>query len=84
MALIGDLISVYIIILLIRAVLSWILPTTGGGGVIADLFHVVYILTEPLLAPIRRLIGMHRIGGVGVDLSFLVLVIALVLIRNSL
>ena len=39
------------VLLLARVVISWTNPT-GGGGVVA----IIYQLTEPILAPIRRMI----------------------------
>ncbi|HLE89107.1 MAG TPA: YggT family protein [Candidatus Limnocylindria bacterium] len=45
------LISVLMLLVLARVVVSWVAPT-GGGGLIA----FIYQATEPILAPIRRLI----------------------------
>lgn len=66
-----DLGELYIIILLLRAVLSWFPydPTSPLNGA----RRVLFTLTEPVLAPARRIIppvGM-------IDISFLVVVIVL-------
>lgn len=66
-----DLGEIYIIILLLRAVLSWFPydPSSPLNGV----RRVLFTLTEPVLAPARRIIppvGM-------IDLSFLVVFIVL-------
>ena len=63
--------NVYLLILLARAVLSWF-PVRPGTG-IASVLSVLMQLTEPVLAPVRRIIppaGMF-------DLSFLVVFIAI-------
>lgn len=69
-----DLGEIYIVILIVRAVLSWFPydPTSPLNGV----RRVIFALTEPVLAPARRVIppvGM-------MDLSFLVVVIVLEII----
>jgi YggT family protein len=40
------------LLLIVRVVLSWTNPMGGGGGLVA----FVYQATEPILAPIRRLL----------------------------
>ena len=45
------LIGVLMLLVLARVVVSWTAPT-GGGGVVA----FIYQATEPLLAPIRRVV----------------------------
>lgn len=68
------LVTVYLVVMFARAVLSWI-PPQGGG--LATLNRILLDLTEPVLAPLRRVIppaGMF-------DLSFLVAVVALFILR---
>jgi YggT family protein len=69
------LITVYIIVLLLRAVMSWF-PPSGGG--FSSVYRLVMDLTEPVLAPLRRVIppaGMF-------DLSFTVLFVVLIIVRG--
>jgi len=68
-------ITIYIVILLLRAVFSWFPPPSGG---VATLYRILLDLTEPVLAPLRRVIppiGMF-------DLSFTILFIFLFILRN--
>ena len=68
-------ITIYIVILLLRAVFSWF-PPPGGG--MATLYRILMDLTEPVLAPLRRMIppaGMF-------DLSFTVLFVFLIILRG--
>jgi YggT family protein len=72
-----DLIQIYIIVLFVRALFSWFPPPSGG---MATLCRILLDLTEPVLAPLRRVIppaGMF-------DLSFLVLIIILVVVQGQL
>lgn len=45
------LITVLMILVIARVIVSWVAPS-GGGGMVA----FIYQATEPLLAPIRRLV----------------------------
>jgi YggT family protein len=71
------LITVFIVILFARAVLSWF-PARPGTG-LARVNLVLYDLTEWALRPLRRVIppvGM-------LDLSFLVLTFGLLILRTA-
>lgn len=66
-------VEAYIIVLVARALLSW-LPARPGSAV----FHVVRALdavTEPVLRPVRRILPPLRAGGMGIDLSIIVVIV---------
>jgi len=65
-------------ILFPRALLSWF--PASHGGVLAGINSVLYRLTEPVLAPVRRLIPPARLGGMGLDLSFIIVFLGIQLI----
>ena len=70
------LLTVYLIVLALRAVLSWF-PARSGTA-LASINSVLFQLTDPLLAPLRRVIppaGMF-------DLSFIVLFFLVVILRS--
>jgi YggT family protein len=69
-----DLIQIYIVVLFLRAIFSWFPPPSGG---MATFDRILLDLTEPVLAPLRRVIpaaGMF-------DLSFLVLIVFLYILQ---
>lgn len=73
------------ILLVARALLDWSVvlagPTTAGsfrGRLTAG----VTAITEPILAPVRRLIPPLRVGGMAIDLAFLVVFFAIVIVRS--
>jgi YggT family protein len=69
------LITAYLIVLGARAIMSWF-PIRPGTPA-ATIYGVLHDLTEPVLAPMRRIIppaGMF-------DLSFLVLFVLLTIVR---
>lgn len=80
MILVHDLITIYIWILIVAALLSWF-PTTSSQGGLASTKRVLARLTEPVLRPLRSILPRPSFGGVGIDLSVLVAVIGLEIIN---
>jgi YggT family protein len=76
MRFIHDLITLYIWILIIAALLSWV-PTTNTHGGLASTKHLLTRLTEPVLRPLRAILPRPNFGGVGIDLSVIVAVLLL-------
>ena len=73
----SSILSLYFLILLVRVVLDWVQVFARQWrprGLVLVLANLVYALTDPPLRLIRRRVPMARLGGVGIDLSFLVLV----------
>jgi YggT family protein len=58
---------IYMIIVFVRIVMSWIPPTPGTTY--AQIFGVFDRLTEPVLAPIRAVLPPVRMGVAALDLS---------------
>jgi YggT family protein len=79
--LVQDLISLYIWILIISALLSWF-PATDQQGALAGFKRVLARLTEPVLRPLRAIMPRPSVGGVGVDFSVMVAVILLIIISR--
>jgi YggT family protein len=71
------LLTVYLVVLAGRAILSWF--PVRGGTFLASLNSILFDLTEPVLRPVRRLIpaaGMF-------DVSFMVVFFVLFLLWTS-
>src|SRR3546814_10354101 len=81
--LIDTVISLYIWLLIISAILSWLIAFNVVNTRNRFVYLVVdflYRVTEPALAPIRRL--LPSLGGI--DLSPMVLILLLTFVRNLL
>ena len=79
------LLYVYFLVLIGRLVLDWIQVFARQWrprGVILVVAEAIYTLTDPPLRAIRTVIKPVRIGGVALDLAFLVLILVVsVLLR---
>lgn len=75
------LLTLYWLVLLAHVVFSWV-PRPPEP--ILPLVRGVRALVEPLAAPLRRVIPPLQLGGVGLDLSILILFFAVILIRGVL
>ena len=80
--LVHRLITAYSFLLVLRALVSWIPPTTQLGPTARQLLATLFKLTEPVLRPIRNLISPLRVGGMGVDFSIFIAIIALNIING--
>jgi len=74
LGLIADLLSLFLLVLIAYAVLSWF--TVSGrlayDSPVLKIQRVLASICEPVLRPVRNLIPPVRVGGVGIDLSVLI------------
>lgn len=71
----GALLGIAQLILLARVVLDWASLLAGPpayDSLRAKITQAVHAITEPVLAPVRRLVPPLRVGGMGIDLAFLI------------
>jgi YggT family protein len=72
--------DLYVLIVLAAIIMSWF-PLQPGGAA-ATVYGFLFRLTEPVLGPIRRAIPPIRLGGLGLDASPIILLIALQVLRT--
>jgi YggT family protein len=70
------LLQIYLLVLIGRAIFSWVPPRPGGSA--ASLYSVLFTLTEPVLRPVRRVVP--QIGMI--DLSFLVVFFGIIILQR--
>jgi YggT family protein len=81
---IGYLLWIYIVLILARIVLEWTRQfarkwrPVGAAAVGAE---IVYSLTDPPIKLLRRVIPPLQLGNVSLDLSVLILLIVLIVLR---
>jgi len=81
-SLVCNLLQLYLLALFARIILSWF-PIPPGSP-FAAIFSALYRVTEPVLGPIRRMIPPMGMGGMGLDLSPIVVIIGIQLLQRSL
>ncbi len=67
--------TVYLVAVFGRILLSWF--PIPPGGFVASVFSFLYAITEPVLGPIRRALPPVAFGGMGLDLSPIIVIFAL-------
>lgn len=68
----------YFVCMLARLVLDWVQVLARDWrprGVVLVLAEVVYTLTDPPLRAVRRVVPPLRVGGIAIDLAFLIVMI---------
>ena len=79
--LIDSLVSIYIWILIINALLSWLIAfnvLNTSNRLVYSLLDISYKMTDPLLRPIRNFLPNFA----GIDISPVILILLLMFIRN--
>lgn len=69
----------FFVLLIARLVLDYVQMFARSWhprGVVLVVAEVIYTMTDPPLKALRRVIPPLRLGGIALDLSFLVLIIA--------
>ena len=74
------LIQLYMLVIFVRIIMSWFPPTPGTTY--AQIFEGFDRVTEPVLGPVRSVLPPLRMGGMGLDLSpIVVFIIGTLLLR---
>jgi YggT family protein len=77
---------IYLLFLIARLILSWIQAFSRSWhptGVVLVIAEVVYTATDPPLRFLRRYIPTVRLGTVALDLSFMVLFLAIIVLLQA-
>ena len=79
-ALLGWVLTLFIVVMIARAVLDWVAQASHRPGV-WKARRVAHAVTEPVIAPVRRVVRPTRVGPVALDLAFSLVFIAAVILR---
>jgi YggT family protein len=80
MGLVCSVLNIYLILVFARIILSWF-PVSPGGAM-AQIFSLLYTVTEPVLGPIRRTIPPIGMGGMGFDLSPIIVIVGVQILER--
>jgi YggT family protein len=83
-ALLGTVLLLFQLVLVARAVVDWTAALSSGPEPAwrRTATRITHAATEPVLAPVRRVVPTIRAGSVGIDLAFIVVFFAAVLLRQ--
>lgn len=82
MALFDTAVQIYIYAIIVRVLLSWFpLPSSG---ILQSAYKALYDVTEPYLGLFRRIMPSFGRGGMGIDISPMIAILALYALRNFL
>jgi YggT family protein len=82
--LLGTVLLLFQLVLVARAVVDWVGVLSSGPEPEwrRGARRVTHAATEPVLAPVRRVLPPVRFGSVGIDLAFIVVFFAAVVLRQ--
>ena len=84
-SLIASLLDIYILVLILRLVFDYITMFARSWrprGLVLVLAESLYAITDPPLNAIRKVVPPLRLGGVSLDLGFLILIFGISVLRN--
>ena len=77
--------TVFLVLLFLRLIFEYVFLLARSfrpTGLVAMLLELIYTVTDPPLKLLRRVLPPLRIGGVSLDLAFLVLFILVSILRG--
>ena len=75
-------VSIYLYIVIARVVISWF--PIGPDSPFRPVVRVLGAVTDPVLTPLRRILPPLRVGGMGIDLSPIILLVVLEIVLQIL
>jgi YggT family protein len=84
-AIVATVLLLFQLMLVARAVLDWTAALAGPsapGSVREGLAAGVRAVTEPVLAPVRRVLPPLRLGTMALDLAFIAVFVAVLILRQ--
>ena len=86
MSLVGDVIgfvlTAFVVLLVARLVLDWVGVLTDSPWWVRRARALTHAGTEPVIAPVRRVLRPVRLGGVAFDLAFTAVFVLTLILRS--
>lgn len=81
-SLLGYILTLFLLLLIARLVLDWAGVAVRGPGWVSRARMLTHAGTEPVIAPVRRVLRPVRAGGLAIDLAFTVVFIVVLILRS--
>ena len=75
-----QLLLAYLIVIFARIICSWF--PIAPESTLASIYAFLHTVTEPVLGPLRRVIPPMGMGGMGLDLSPLIVIFGITILRS--
>jgi YggT family protein len=85
LSIVSSVLFVFLILLFARFVVDWVMVLARSWrpqGLVAAGLEVIYVTTDPPLKAVRKVIPPLNLGTIRLDLGFMVLLIAVIVLRN--
>ena len=79
------LLTIFLVLLFLRLIFEYVFLLARSfrpSGLVAMLLELIYTVTDPPLKALRRILPPLRVGGVSIDLAFLVLFVIVFILRS--
>jgi YggT family protein len=80
--LLGYVVTAFIVLLIARLVLDWTGVLANGPHWVSRARALVHAGTEPVIAPVRRVLRPVRVGELSIDLAFTAVFVAALILRS--
>jgi YggT family protein len=80
--LLGYALTAFILLLIARLVLDWAGVLRVGPAWVGRARVLTHAGTEPVLAPVRRVLRPVRAGGIAIDLAFTAVFVVAIILRS--
>jgi YggT family protein len=84
-SIVSSVLLVFLVLLFARFVVDWVMVLARSwrpSGLVAAGLEVVYTTTDPPLKAVRKVIPPLNLGSIRLDLGFMVLLIAVLILRS--
>lgn len=83
-SLLGTVLLLFWLVMLVRLVFDWVgVVSTGRPPAWTDRVRSIsWSITEPVIAPVRRVLRPVRVGGVSIDLAFTAVLVGVLVLRT--
>jgi YggT family protein len=78
----GYVLTVFLVLLIARLILDWVGVLTDSPRWVSRVRALTHSGTEPVIAPVRRVLPPVRAGGLSFDLAFILVFIAALILRS--
>ncbi|HWO65690.1 MAG TPA: YggT family protein [Umezawaea sp.] len=83
-SLLGTVLLLFWLVMLVRLVFDWVgvVSTSPAPEWTSRVRSVSWSITEPVIAPVRRVLRPVRVGGVSIDLAFTAVLVGVLVLRT--